>query len=115
MKMQQVDSSYTSEKFGSEFVGTHIELFESFYTIYQKILREDVVILRTTVDSKIKTLSYRCDVCDSKIIGIRYRCLECQDFDVCSDCQNRQKTVQPHLATHKTETHDESNMQLSIQ
>ncbi len=33
---------------------------------------------------------YLCDVCDKQIYGFRYKCLDCEEFDICMDCEPRQ-------------------------
>jgi Zinc finger, ZZ type len=40
--------------------------------------------------------SIECDQCSGVICGIRYKCMECEDYDLCSDCE-RLKLHPEHL------------------
>jgi len=31
-----------------------------------------------------------CDVCDKEVYGFRYKCLDCEEFDMCMDCEPKQ-------------------------
>jgi len=36
---------------------------------------------------------YSCAVCDERIVGDRYRCKECDEFDLCSECETAGRKV----------------------
>lgn len=53
-----------------------------------------------------------CDVCDKDIYGFRYKCLDCEEFDMCMDCEPRQ-IHKEHLLLRITNPMDgERNLQL---
>lgn len=42
---------------------------------------------------EIRSIHHRgilCDVCDKDIYGFRYKCLDCDEFDMCMDCEPKQ-------------------------
>merc|ERR1712000_226592 len=41
-----------------------------------------------------------CDRCENAITGIRYKCLHCNDYDLCSACEEIQGTENFHDETH---------------
>jgi Zinc finger, ZZ type len=43
----------------------------------------------------------RCDECRGKVFGTRYKCMQCEDFDLCMDCE-RQKLHPEHLMLRLT-------------
>lgn len=38
----------------------------------------------------IRHMGILCDICDKDIYGFRYKCLDCEEFDMCMDCEPKQ-------------------------
>lgn len=55
-----------------------------------------------------------CDVCDKDVYGFRYKCLDCEEFDMCMDCQTTQ-IHKEHLLLRITNPIDgEKNFELRV-
>lgn len=55
-----------------------------------------------------------CDVCDKDVYGFRYKCLDCEEFDICMDCQATQ-IHKEHLLLRITNPIDgEKNFELRV-
>jgi len=55
-----------------------------------------------------------CDVCDKDIYGFRYKCLDCEEFDMCMDCEPKQ-IHKEHLLLRITNPIDgEKNFHLQV-
>lgn len=55
-----------------------------------------------------------CDVCDKDIYGFRYKCLDCDEFDMCMDCEPKQ-IHKEHLLLRITNPIDgEKNFELRV-
>jgi hypothetical protein len=48
-------------------------------------------------DSKFIEHHAICDACDKRIFGIRYKCGNCEDFDLCSECEAKRLHNPDHL------------------
>jgi hypothetical protein len=46
---------------------------------------------------------FACDDCTDRIVGTRYHCLDCDDFDLCEDCEpaNRHAGGKHVFAKHR--------------
>jgi hypothetical protein len=42
-----------------------------------------------------------CDGCDGSIVGFRFNCIECEDFDLCQSCDDKEFENESHLKTHQ--------------
>jgi hypothetical protein len=48
--------------------------------------------------------SYYCDICGSNPIkNVKYHCLECEDYDLCSDCYDNKRLEHWHNHFRKEE------------
>lgn len=48
---------------------------------------------KTSYDDEIRNIRHTgilCDVCDKDVCGFRYKCLDCEEFDMCMDCEPKQ-------------------------
>lgn len=55
-----------------------------------------------------------CDVCDKDVYGFRYKCLDCDEFDMCMDCEPKQ-IHKEHLLLRITNPIDgEKNFELRV-
>ena len=42
----------------------------------------------------------RCNMCKARISGVRYYCLHCKDYDLCSECEQKNNEVSFHDESH---------------
>ena len=53
-----------------------------------------------------------CDICDEQITGIRFKCMNCQDFDLCSNCEKNFHT--PETNNHQKDKHYSSHILMKL-
>lgn len=53
---------------------------------------------------RIRHANVICDGCECEIFGFRYKCLECADFDLCMDCEDKMHSQ--HMMVRLTEPSD---------
>lgn len=69
-------------------------MWKSFNQSLQNIVTTDPTLNNVDATSlEIRSIQHEgilCDVCDKDIYGFRYKCLDCEEFDMCMDCEPMQ-------------------------
>ena len=56
--------------------------------------------LASAMEHKVKYHPAICDQCNGQIAGIRYYCLQCRNYDLCSNCEEKDESEKFHSREH---------------
>lgn len=52
-----------------------------------------------------------CNICDKDIFGHRYNCIECEDFDLCMECEHKDRQHTEHIMVRYAQPDDKTRSQ----
>lgn len=63
---------------------------------------------------KIRHENIVCDICDKDVYGFRYKCLDCEEFDMCMDCEPKQIHMEHLILRIANPIEGEKNFHLTV-